>query len=215
MNIKSYSVALLGVILFGMVTVLGGCATTGMERSTATVNSIDDVDAEIRIMTTNIDVTAASLDNLGKSEPAGLKRSFDSYSDNLAKLDAQGKLVIKRVGEMKANSKEYFAEWEKQGDTYTNPKIRQLSEERRIKLAEIYAQVPIAGAGIEESYQSYLTNLKEIHRYLSNDLTSSGVNAIAPVTQTAFRDLDRLKESLKPLIRALDDIKAELYSAKN
>lgn len=215
MNIKSYSVALLGVILVGMMAVLGGCATTGMERSTATVNSIDDVDAEIRIMTTNIDVTAASLDNLVKSEPAGLKRSFDSYSDNLAKLDAQGKLVIKRVGEMKANSKEYFAEWEKQGDTYTNPRIRQLSEERRIKLAGIYAQVPIAGEGIEESYQSYLMNLKEIYRYLSNDLTPSGVNAIAPVTQTAFRDLDRLKESLKPLIRALDDIKAELYSAKN
>lgn len=215
MNLKNYSVAFLSMVLLGMLTLLSGCATTGMERSTATANSIDDVDAEIRKMTTNIDITAASLDSLVKSEPAGLKRSFDSYSDSLAKLDAQGKLVLKRVGEMKANSKEYFAEWEKQGDTYTNPKIRQLSEERRIKLAEIYGQVPIAGAGIEESYQSYLTNLKEIHRYLSNDLTPSGVNAIAPVTQTAFRDLDRLKESIKPLIRALDDIKAELYSAKN
>ncbi len=215
MNLKNYPVAFMSMILLGMLTVLGGCATTGMERSTATVNSIDDVDAEIRKMITNVDVTAASLDSLIKSESAGLKRSFDSYSDNLAKLDAQGKLVLKRVAEMRSNSKEYFAEWEKQGDTYTNPKIRQLSEERRTKLAEIYTQVPIAGAGIEESYQSYLTNLKEIHRYLSNDLTSNGVSAIAPVTQTTYRDLERLKESLKPLIRALDDIKTELYSAKN
>lgn len=215
MKLKNYSVAFLSMVVLGMLTLLGGCATTGMERSTATVNSIDDVDTEIRKMTSNIDVTAASLDSLIKSEPAGLKRSFDSYSDNLAKLDAQGKLVLKRVAEMRSNSKEYFVEWQKQGDTYTNPKIRRLSEERRVKLAEIYAQVPIAGAGIEDSYQAYLTNLKEIHRYLSNDLTPNGVSAIAPVTQTAFRDLDRLKESIKPLIRALDDIKAELYRAKN
>ena len=215
MKLKNHSLAFLSMILLGMFTVLVGCATTGMERSTATVNSIQDVDDEIRKMTSNIDATAASLDSLIKSEPAGLKKTFESYSDNLAKLDAQGKLVLKRVAEMKSNSKEYFGEWEKQGDTYTNPKIRQLSEERRTKLAEIYAQVPIAGAGIEDSYQAYLTNLKEIHRYLSNDLTPNGVSAITPVAQIAFRDLDRLQESLKPLRRALDDIKAELFSAKN
>lgn len=214
MNLKNYSLVFFSMLLLGILTVLGGCATTGMERSTATVNSIQEVDTEIRKMSFNIDITATSLDSLVKAEPTDLKRSFDIYSNNLTKLDTQGKLVLKRVAEMKSNSKEYFSEWEKQGETYTNPKIRELSVERRNKLAEIYAQVPIAGAGIEDAYQAYLTNLKEIHRYLSNDLTPNGVAAIAPVTQTAFRDLDRLLKSLKPLIVALDDIKAELYSGK-
>jgi len=79
-------------------------------------------------------------------------------------------------------------------------------------LAEIYAQVPEAGAGIKGSYNAYLTNLKEIQRYLSNDLTPKGIEAITPVANKTVQDLDALKASLKPVISALDDIHKELYS---
>jgi hypothetical protein len=116
--------------------------------------------------------------------------------------------------EMREHSKEYFAEWEKQGVAYTNPQIRELSEERRIKLAEIYAQVPAAGAGVKSAYLAYLTNLKEIKIYLSNDLTPKGVETIDPVAKKAVKDLEVLKTSLQPVITALDAIKAELYSDK-
>jgi hypothetical protein len=81
-------------------------------------------------------------------------------------------------------------------------------------LAQIYAQVPIAGAGIKGAYFDYLTDLKEIQKYLSNDLTPKGIEAITPVAQKSVQDRDALKESLKPLIVALDGIKAELYSEK-
>jgi hypothetical protein len=141
-----------------------------------------------------------------------LKKAFDTYSADLAKLDSQGKQVIKRIEEMKLQSTEYFAEWEKRGDAYTNPQIRELSDERRKKLAEIYAQVPATSEGVKRAYLYYLTDLKEIQIYLSNNLTPKGVEAITPVTQKSAQDRDALKTSLKPVIAALDDIKAELYS---
>ncbi len=214
MNLKNHALVFFSVLLLGVAVVLSGCATTGMDRFTAAANSIQTVDNEIRRMSFHIDATATSLDHLIKAEPEDLKRSFDIYSDNLTNLEAQGKLVSKRVQQMKSRNKEYFAEWDKQGDSYTNPEIRELSEERRNKLAEMYAQVPIAGAGIENTYQAYLTNLKEIRRYLSNDLTPAGVKAIELITQQTFRGLDSLLGSLKPLIDALDAIKSELYSDK-
>jgi hypothetical protein len=169
------------------------------------------VDSDIRKIIVQIDVTATSLDSLVKAGQPDLKKSFDIYSDNLAKLDSQGKRVLKHVEEMKARKTEYFAEWEKQGDAYTNPRIRELSEERRNKLAEMYAQVHTAGGGIKNTYLAYLTDLKEIQKYLSNDLTPKGVEAIAPVAGKTVQDLDALRTSLKPVLSALDAIKAELY----
>jgi chromosome segregation ATPase len=214
MKLKNHSLAVFTMLLLGASAFLSGCATTGMDRSVKTSNSIQEVDNEIRKMIVQIDVTGTSLDSLVMAGQPDLKKSFNTYSDNLVKLDKEGKKVLKRVEEMKSLRTEYFEEWEKQGDAFTNPQIRELSEERRSKLAGIYAQVPAAGAGIKGSYHAYLTDLKEIQQYLSNDLTPKGIEAIAPVAKKSIQDREALKESLRPVISALDEIKAELYSGK-
>lgn len=214
MKIRNHSLAIFTLLLLGSAVFMGGCATTGMDRSVRASNSIKDVDSEIRKMIIQIDVTAASLDSLVIPGQTDLKKPFNKYSDNVARLESEGKKVIKRTEEMKARNNEYFGEWEKQGDAFTNPEIRELSAERRIKLAEIYARVPAAGAGIKGTYNSYLTDLKEIQKYLSTDLTSKGVESITPVARKSVQDLDALKISLQPLIAALDEIKVELYSGK-
>ncbi len=211
MKLRNHSLAFFTMLLLGTAAFLGGCATTGMDRSVKTSNSIQEVDSDIRKIIVQIDVTATSLDSLVKAGQPDLKKSFDTYSDDLAKLDSQGKRVLKHVEEMKKRSTEYFAEWEKQGTAYKNPQIRELSEERRNKLAEIYAKVHTAGAGIKNAYLAYLTDLKEIQLYLSNDLTPKGIESIAPVAKKTVQDRDVLKTSLKPVIDALDEIKAELY----
>jgi hypothetical protein len=214
MKSRNHSLAFLTMCLFAVAAFLDGCTTTGMDRSVKTSTSIEEVDTEIRKMMVQIDATAASLDAVVSPGQPDVKKSFDAYSDNLAKLEKEGTKVLKRMDEMSANSKEYFAEWEKQGDAYTNPKIRELSEERRIKLADIYAQVPAASSGVKSSYLAYLTDLKEIQTYLSNDLTPKGVESITPIAQKSVQDLDNLKASLRPVIYSLDEIKTELYSEK-
>jgi hypothetical protein len=214
MKFREHVLASCTILLLGFASFMGGCATTGMDRSAETSNSIKDVDSEVKNIIVQIDVTSKSLDSLVSPGNTNLKNSFNTYSDDLDKLDNVGKRLIKRMDEMKANSKEYFAEWAKQGATYTNPELSALSEERRSKLAETYARVPAAAAGVKNSYLSYLSNLKEIKTYLSNDLTPKGVETINPVAKKSIQDLDVLKTSLQPVITALDEIKAELYSGK-
>jgi len=214
MQFKKRSLIIFALFVIGTSTFMGGCATTGLDRSVKASNSIRDVDSEIRKMIIQIDITAASLDALVLPGQTDLKKPFDTYSDNLARLDSEGKKVLKRTEELKERSKEYFEEWEKQGDAFTNPEIRELSAERRTKLAEVYARVPAAGYGIKGTYHAYLTDLKEIQKYLSTDLTPKGVEAITPVAKKSVQDLDALKVSLQPLLAALDEIKVELYSKK-
>jgi hypothetical protein len=214
MTLRKTSLTFSAVLLLCGAAFTSGCATTGMDRSQRTSNSIQEVDSEIRKMVVQIDATGSSLEALIRSDKPGLKKSFDAYSDHLKKLDHEGKKTLKRIDEMKTNSKEYFAEWEKEGETYRNPQIRELSDERRNRLASIYAQVPAAGSGIKGAYTAYLTDLKEIQMFLSNDLTPRGIDAIDPVAKKTVQDRETLKASFGPVITALDDIKAELYSKK-
>ncbi|MBE0596907.1 MAG: DUF2959 family protein [Desulfuromonadales bacterium] len=214
MNYGKQSLFFFTLLLLGAVVFLGGCAKTGMDRSVKASNSIQEVDQEIRKMGVNIDATATSLDSLFLASQPDLKKSFDTYSKDVTEFEKQGEKVIKRVEEMRKSSTAYFSEWEKQGDNYTNPQIRQLSEDRRIKLAAIYARVPEAGVGIQDAYTIYLTDLKEIQRYLSNDLTVGGVNAISPIAKRTVQDLDVLKASIRPVVYALDEINVELYGGQ-
>jgi hypothetical protein len=214
MKIRNRLAQLFALLLLATATVTAGCATTGMDRSVKASNSITDVDSEIRKMIVQIDITAASLESVVSPGQPDLKKAFDKYSDNLSDLDKEGKKVIKRTDEMKERSSKYFGEWEKEGDTFTNADIRELSAERRTRLAEIYARVPAAAAGINGTYHAYLKDLQEIQKYLSTDLTPKGVEGINPVAIKSVQDLASLKESLKPVIAALDEIKVELYSGK-
>jgi chromosome segregation ATPase len=214
MNIRSRTLVFFAMLLLGTAAFLGGCATTGMDRSVKASNSIKEVDREIRKMSVQIDVTAASLYTLVNTGKPDLKKSFKSYTDNLADLDKEGTKVLKRVEEMKLRNKEYFEEWEKEGDAFTNSEIRELSTERRNRLAEIYARVPAAASGIKGTYHAYLTDLKEIQKFLSTDLTPKGIEAITPVANKSVQDMDSLKMSLQPVIAALDEIKAEMYNMK-
>jgi hypothetical protein len=214
MQLRKRSHTLAATLLLGTAAFLGGCATTGMDRSVKTTNSIKEVDSEIRKMMVQIDATGTALDNLVLAQKPDLKKSFDLYSQDLVKLDHEGTRTLKRIDEMKSHSKEYFGEWEKQGDTFSNPQIRERSEERRAKLAAVYAQVPAAGVGIKGAYHAYLTDLKEIQRFLSNDLTPKGIEAIDPVAKKTVQDRETLKTSLGPVISALDEIKVEMYSGK-
>ncbi len=214
MEIRKNMLNLFATLLLGTFAFMSGCATTGMDRSVKASNSIQDVDKEIRKLIVQIDVTNISLDTLMNSSTPDLKKNFDGYSDNVNKLDKQGKLEMKRMDEMKLRSKEYFAEWEKQGNAYTNSEIRELSEERRNELAVIYAQVPEAAVGVRGALFDYVKDLKEIQMYLSNDLTPKGIETIIPVVDKTKVHMETLKTSFRPVIKALDEIKSELYIKK-
>jgi len=211
MKLRKQSALFVSLILLATIAFLGGCASTGMKRSEKTSTSIKHVDTEIREFIAQIDVTSASLNSLVTGSTSNPKNHFETYSKNVAKFEKEGNQVTKRLDEMKLNSRDYFEEWEKTGDKFTNTEIRELSEERRSKLAGIYAQVPAANAGVKGSYNAALLNLKEIQKYLSNDLTPKGIEGVTPVAQKSVQNLEQLKESLKSVISALDEIKAELY----
>ncbi|MEI6972245.1 MAG: hypothetical protein WCL44_12120, partial [bacterium] len=80
MKLGKNSPTLLAMLALGTASLLGGCASTGFDRSTQTSNSIGDVDTEIRKVITQLDLTSTSLDALVKEGNPNLRKSFDTYS---------------------------------------------------------------------------------------------------------------------------------------
>jgi hypothetical protein len=77
-------------------------------------------------------------------------------------------------------------------------------------MREIYAKIPEASIGVRGALKSYLTDIKEIQLYLSCDLTPEGIEAIRPTALKAVLDGESLKETVKPVLAAIDLARTEM-----
>lgn len=207
MNIRIQSVVLSTVVLLGVSIYLPGCATTGMDRATKTTDSMQMVENDYRQAILQIDATNASLENLFLPSQTDTRKAYDAYAKNATKMEDLGKRLDMHTEKMETQRDAYFAEWE---SSYTHPGIQKLSEQRRIEMREVYAKIPEASIGVKGALNSYLTDIREIRRYLSNDLTPQGIESIRPIAQTAINDGDRAKEAIKPLLTAIDQVRSKM-----
>ncbi len=220
MNHRTGYKALLAMLVMAALT-FTACATvmpkkTGVQRSERAITSMQDVENDMKQASTQIDVTKASLDDLvrtGQSpsaQPSIVKSSFDGYRDNVAKMDDMAKRLNKDIDTMNSDANAYFEQWSKEGAAYTDPKIQKLSEERRIRLSRDFSDIASSSAGMRGSLNSYVSELKQIQSYLSNDLTAKGIAAIAPSVQAVERSGNNLKTSFRPVQSSIETARVEM-----
>jgi hypothetical protein len=210
MKLTNKTVAFLLTALSIAAINIAGCATTGMQRSEEARMTMKAVDNDIKLIVAQLDATIASSEELIRSGQSDIKTAFELYSDNVSKLAEMEKRFSKNADEMKARGKDYFAEWQKEGNKYKNPRIQELSEQRREELAEIYGRISLNSIGVKEAFRTYVSNSQQIRTYLSNDLTPKGVEAITPIARRVAGDGDKLKYSLQELEMAIERARAEM-----
>lgn len=210
MNFKNKFGAVFSVLLFGSMMYLTGCATTGTQRAENTSATMKTVEQDIKLAVAQIDVTAASLEELVKPGQTDEKKAFKKYSSDVDKMESLGNKMLVHTDKMSAQGKEYFEEWQKQGNAYKNSEIQALSEQRHADSSTALVKISEASVGVKGAFKSYLSDIVEIRTYLSNDLTAKGIESITPISQKAVTDGNSLKEAAAPVLSAIGSARAEL-----
>ncbi len=186
------------------------CASTSMQRSQDTRTTMETMDNDIQEASRQLDATGASLDELMRPSQTDVKQAFESYKNNVEKMEAMEKKFAKHADQMKAQGNNYFEEWKKEGSEYSNPKIQQLSDQRRAELRNVYDKIAENSIGVDEAFKTYVSDVKEIQTFLSNDLTTKGISAISPTSKKVVSDGDNLKYAIQKLQTAVQDVRAEM-----
>lgn len=207
------SVSYVFTVLAAAVVAMAGCSSTGIQRSEKATTTMQTMDKDIGLALAQLDATGTSLDELTKPGQSDVKKAFVSCTDDVSKIENMEKRFAIHADEMKARGKDYFDEWRKEGNNYKNPQIRELSEKRRVALAEIYDRIAEQSIGVKQPFKAYVSDVKDIQVFLSNDLTSKGVEAIAPISRKAVDDGGKLKSALRNLQTAIEQARAEMAQA--
>lgn len=210
MKKSNQPVIFLYTMLILVVISFVACASTGIERSEKATTTMQSMDNDIKSAILQLDATGASLDELMRSGQPDVKKAFELYTENVSKMEKMEKQFDKHATEMKDRGKEYFEEWQKDGSKYKNSQIQQLSEQRRGELSEIYSKIADNSFGVNKTFKAYVSDSKEIQSYLSNDLTSKGIEAIVPISRKVVNDGENLKYAIKNVQTAIDRARTEM-----
>ena len=193
-----------------MVFAVSACSTTGMQRSEDVQSTMQSVDNDIKLIVVQLDAIGASLDELTKPGQADTREAFDLFSDNASKIKKMERDFAKNAGQMEDAGKVYFKEWEKNNLKYDNPEIQQRSNERRDALGQTYDKIAENNVGVKEAFKTYVSDINEIERFLSNDLTRDGINSISTISGKVVNNGAHLKNELRSLQSAIEDARREM-----
>ncbi|MDR2876495.1 MAG: hypothetical protein LBV36_00405 [Chromatiales bacterium] len=185
-----------------LTVLIPACAP--IPQQTKVSDDLLQVHTDLQDAIVQVDVVDASIDSLITPSQEPLPSSFKRYSDHVGEMEKVGAKLEKHTNAMRSQGASYFSKWQADEGTVSSTEVLDISNSRQAEQRENFSNVAKNSNEVNRMLQTYLSDLRDIETYLSNDLTPAGVKAITPVAKQAKKDGAALQEAIKPMISALD-----------
>jgi len=200
--------------LTAMLFTIANASAAGYKMADKTGASIAEFRDEILNVKKEVDATMDALDKVVTTAATDPRKAFVGFDKSVPRVDDAAKKAKKRAEDMKARGQAYFKDWEKELAGVKNEEIRKLAEERKAKLQTAFDSIKGFMTPARDQFTSWLANLKDLQKYLSNDLTINGIDAAKELIGKSKSDGHDVQQSLDKVIAELNTIVATLTPAK-
>lgn len=176
--------------------------------------SIAEFRAEIINVKKEVDTTMVALDKIVTTAATDPRKAFKDFDKAVPQIDDAAKKAKKRGEDIKARGQAYFQTWEKELAGVNNAEIRALAEERKTKLQAAFGNIRTSMEPVRDQFTGWLANLKDLQKYLNNDLTIGGIDAAKELIGKAKTEGQAVQQSMDKVIAELNTVVATLTPAK-
>jgi predicted nucleic acid-binding Zn-ribbon protein len=202
------------VLAAGTSLFLAGCKSAGYQQADKTGEGIASFRDEVLNGKKAIDQTMVSLNGIATSASTDPRKAFETYTKSVANLESTANKVRKRGQDMQEKGKAYFAQWEQQLAQVKNPEIQQLATQRKAKLNEAFDKIKEVSEPLKAKFDPWMSDLKDLQTYLSNDLTVNGIDAAKELFAKTRAGGMEIQKSMDALVAELNTISATITAAK-
>jgi hypothetical protein len=189
-------------------------SAAGYKLADKTGASIAEFRDEILNVKKEVDATMVALDKVVTSASTDPRAAFKEFDKAVPRIDDAAKKAKKRAEDMKAKGAAYFKDWEQEMAAVNNPDIRKLAEERKAKLQASFDSIKGFMEPARDQFNTWLADLKDLQKYLSNDLTIAGVDAAKELIAKTKTEGQGVQQTMDKVIAELNTIVATLTPAK-
>jgi capsule polysaccharide export protein KpsE/RkpR len=198
----------------GVLVAGSSVSAAGYKLADKVGESIANFRDEIVDVKKAVDTTMGALDKIVTEATTDPRKAFKAFDDSVPKVDSAAAKAKKRAEDMKARGKKYFETWEKELAGVNDPDIRKLAEERRTKLQATFDNIKSSMEPARDQFTAWLADLKDLQKYLSQDLTVSGIDAAKELIAKSKTEGVHVQQTLDKVIAELNTIVATITPAK-
>jgi hypothetical protein len=210
--LRIFTLAALGVVSLFLAEATANAA--GYKLADKVGKDIAEFRDEIVDVKKAVDATLASLDKIVADATVDPRKAFKEFDKNVPRIDDAAAKARKRAEDMKARGKEYFEKWEKDLAGVSDPEIRKLAEDRRTKLQTAFGNIKTTMEPARDQFNTWLTHLKDVQKYLNQDLTISGIDAAKDLIAKSKKGGFEVQGMLDTVISELNTVVATITPAK-
>ncbi len=202
----------IGVVAAAAAVFAAGCGSSGYQKKEDAGDSMSALKEELNKTKRQIDTTHGALQALVAGAGQDLKPGFQRYSSEVDALEGQIATSRSAAERMRARAAAYLDAWQEDSQKFTSEKYRNLSEERRNKSKMSFEKMSAAVDAAQAASDPLLSDSKDIRRFLGNDLTAGGVQAVADGIKRVGAEGDAVKSRIDGVLGEIDRVKAEFSS---
>ncbi len=201
------------LVLAATAVVMSGCGS-GAQRAQATSDGLAESRVEAGNGGKQIDDTLASLATL-VGEPQGDRtKAYAAFAGNAEDIRELAKDIDGQAKDLTERSTTYFATWETDNAAISDQSMRAAGAERRNDLVRRFADVTDAYQDTQRSLQPFVANLTDIEKYLGNDLSTNGIDTVAPAAVKAQEQGADVKRGLAAIQSRIDALSTAMGATR-
>jgi len=186
----------------------------GYKQAEKTGAGIAEFRNEILEVKKEVDATMLALGQVVTTADTDPRKAYQEFEKAVPRIDAAASKTKKRAEAMRVTGQTYFQKWEKELAALNNPEIRKLAEERKAKLQAVFGNIKTFMEPARDQFNAWLSDLKDLQKYLSNDLTVGGIDAAKELVAKTQTEGQAVQQTLDKVIAELNTIVATLTPAK-
>ena len=113
---------------------------------------------------------------------------------------------------MQGDGQRYFEGWQADINSISNESLRKKAQKRLNSVKKSYDKVAVEMKDAAEKFQPFLSDLKDVQKMLSNDVTPGGVKAIKGTVRSANWNYKSVNASINDAVSEMTKMEKALSS---
>ena len=211
MSSKSSLTVFLVLVVIAFTAYFVGCTTkAGFKQGAKTAARMDDAQTELLAAESQTEATTTALNEFGKQEGIDLPTQFKEFGKAIDSMESQFGRARKSVTKVNEQGNKFFLEWDNEIALITNEDIRQRMETRKTNLLGSFSRIDASMQQAEAAYGTFMSDLRDVERFLSIDLTPGGIAAVSDTIQKTNADSATLQKQIEAVIEELARVAPEM-----
>jgi len=139
-----------------------------------------------------------------------IEKEFKAFSKQVDAMSKAREEAKKNQSTYQAKRAEYIKTWSQEMESVSNPDIRQTMEQRQAEVTKMLEGLKPSFETAVQSFDPFLSDLKDTQKMLSMDLSSAGVQAASPAITKSLEDGKTVVANLDALLTALNEAKQQM-----